>query len=282
MFDLPIVDTHVHLWDLGHLTYPWLDNCPAINKTYLLDDYYAAYGPLNIAKMVFLQCDPLPEQNVDEVDWVTSLSQQDPRLCGIVSGGQLEQGDGVRPYLETLAQNPLMRGIRRLLHVEQDSYFCLQPHFIRGVQLLPEYNFSFDLCCTAAQLPNGVELVRQCPDVPVVLDHIGNPKIKDGDFDTWAANMSAIAELPNAWCKISGVVTGASENWTIEEIRPWVEHALTVFGFDRVMYGGDWPVVTLAAEYTQWVEALAEIVEGCSPDEKRKLFHDNAEKFYRL
>src|SRR5688500_20408549 len=123
MIDLPIVDTHVHLWDKDHLKYPWLDNVPAIDRTYLLDDYYAAYGPLNIDKMVFLQCDPLPEQNLAEVEWVTSLSRQDTRIAGIVAGGQLEQGEGVRPYLETLARNDLMRGIRRLLHIEQANYF---------------------------------------------------------------------------------------------------------------------------------------------------------------
>jgi len=283
MIPFPIVDTHVHLWDPGHLRYPWLDGNALLNKPYLLEEYKRACGPVQVEKMVFLQCECDFAQFQQEADWVTSLAQQDPRLQGIVPWAPLEKGDAARPALEKLAQNPLIKGVRRIIQFEPDIEFCLQPDFVKGVQALADYNFSFDICIFHPQLANTIKLVEQCPNVKFILDHIGKPDIKQHLLDPWRQEMQTLAGLPNVWCKVSGLVTEADhEHWTEDDLKPYIDHVIQAFGFDRVMYGGDWPVAYQATEYPRWVETLAWAVSGCSEAELHKLFHDNAIEFYKL
>lgn len=283
MIPFPIVDTHVHLWDPDHLRYPWLDGNALLNKPYLLEDYKRACGPVQVEKMVFLQCECDFAQFQQEADWVTSLAQQDPRLQGIVPWAPLETGDAARPALEKLAQNPLIKGVRRIIQFEPDIEFCLQPDFVKGVQALADYNFSFDICIFHPQLANTIKLVKQCPNVKFILDHIGKPDIKQHLLDPWRQEIQTLASLPNVWCKVSGLVTEADhEHWTEDDLKPYIDHVVSAFGFDRVIYGGDWPVAYQATEYPRWVETLAWAVSGCSEAELRKLFHDNAIAFYKL
>ncbi|MCB0083174.1 MAG: amidohydrolase family protein [Caldilineaceae bacterium] len=283
MINFPIVDTHLHLWDPGYLRYPWLDEIPLLNRPHLLDDYNRATGPLQVEKMVFLQCEVDFAQFQEEADWVSGLAQTDPRIQGMVPWAPLEQGDGARAAVERLAANPLVKGIRRIIQFEDDIEFCLRPDFVRGVQMLADYNLRFDICINHTQLANTIKLVAQCPNVPFILDHIGKPDIKNQLFEPWRQEIEQLAGFPNVWCKISGLVTEADHaNWTREDLKPYIDHVIESFGFDRVMYGGDWPVATQATTYPRWVETLEWAVQGCSSEELHKLFHDNAISFYRL
>jgi L-fuconolactonase len=284
MVDFPIVDTHLHLWDPKYLRYPWLDAIALLNKPYLLADYRRACGPVQVEKMVFLQCEVEFSQFQEEADWVTLLAQkEDARIAGLVPWAPLELGDGARPALEKLAANPLVKGIRRIIQFEPDPQFCLRPDFVRGVQALPAYGLHFEICIDYTQFANTIKLVQQCPNVTFILDHIGKPNIKDHVLEPWKQEMVLLAELPNVWCKMSGLVTEADhKHWTREDLRPYIDHVLDTFGFDRTMYGGDWPVAYQAAEYPRWVETLAWAVAGCTDAEQRKLFRENALKFYRL
>lgn len=283
MIDFPIVDTHLHLWDPKRLRYPWIDNIPLLNKPYLLEDYKKACGPVQVEKMVFLQCECVREQFLQEVEWVTELSRQDPRIQGIVPWAPLEKGEAARPDIERLAQNRLVKGVRRIIQFEPDPEFCLRPDFVKGVRMLADYGLSFDICISHGQMVNTVRLVRQCPGVRFILDHIGKPDIKNRALDPWRAEVRTLSEMPNVWCKVSGMVTEADhQTWTREDLRPYIDHVIACFGFDRAAYGGDWPVSCQAAEYPRWVETLAWAVEGASGAERRKLFHDNAVAFYRL
>jgi L-fuconolactonase len=125
--------------------------------------------------------------------------------------------------------------------------------------------------------------VRQCPDIAFVLDHIGKPDIKHQLLEPWAKELTTLSEFSNVCCKISGVITEADhEHWSKEDLKPYLDHVIQCFGFDRVLYGGDWPVVTLAGEYRQWVEALDWVLQGCSRAELQKLFHDNALRIYKI
>lgn len=283
MIDLPIVDTHLHVWDPQKLSYPWLADIPLLKKPCLPEDYERACGPVRVEKMVFVQAECDFAQYGQEVDWVTALAEQDPRIEGIVAWAPLEKGEAARRELQALAANPLLRGIRRIIQYEPDPEFCLQPDFVKGVRMLPEFNMSFDICIAHHHMENTIRFVRQCPAVQFILDHVGKPDIKNRVLDPWRRHVEALAAMPNVWCKMSGLVTEADhENWTREDLKPYIDHVLECFGFDRVMYGGDWPVVCLATEYPRWVETLRWAVEGCSPSERRKLFHDNAVIFYRL
>ncbi len=283
MLDIPIVDSHLHVWDTRRLSYPWLTDIPRLNSPYLPEHFHEARGPVRVEKVVFVQAECDFTQYREEVDWVTSLAQRDRRIAAIVSWAALEKGHAVRTALELLAANPLVRGVRRIIQFEPDPEFCLQPEFISGVQMLPEFEMSFDICIAHHQLPNTIRLVRQCPDVRFVLDHIGKPDIKRRQLDPWRSDLKSLAVMENVWCKISGLATEADHNrWTNGDLKPYIDHVLECFGFDRVMFGGDWPVALLATDYPRWVETLQSAVEGCSDHERRQLFHDNAVVFYGL
>lgn len=283
MPNFPIVDTHLHLWNPSYLRYPWLDGNDLLNRPYLLEDYRRHTGPVEVEKMVFLQCEVEPSQHLAEAAWVTELAGQDPRIQGIVPWAPLELGDGARSSLETLAQNPLIKGVRRIIQFEPDPEFCLRPDFVRGVQILPEYGFSFDICIHHPQMANTIKLVEQCPNVQFILDHIGKPDIKGQVMEPWAQELRTLASFPNVWCKMSGLVTEADHQaWTPADLQPYIEHVLDCFGFDRTMYGGDWPVAYQATEYPRWVATLEAAVRGASEADLRKLFRDNAIAFYRL
>ena len=149
----------------------------------------------------------------------------------------------VHEELVALAQFPLVKGVRRNLQSETDANFCLRPDFIAGVHALAEFDFSFDLCVAHYQLPAVTELVRCCPEVCFILDHCGKPAIREQIFEPWAGQMILLAALPNVACKISGLLTEANlANWKASEVQPYVRHAIHCFGFNRVLFGGDWPV----------------------------------------
>ena len=282
MEKFPIVDTHVHLWHPEQLRYPWLTEVPALNRPYLLKDYIAAYGALEIESIVFVQCDTHPDDGLKEPAWVTSLAAVEPRIQGIVAWAPLEEGARVAAFVEKLAENRLVKGIRRLIQSESVD-FCVQPDFVSGVKVLSRYGLSFDICIFHPQLANAIRLVEQCPHVQFILDHIGKPDIKNQLFDPWKQEIKTLAGFPNVHCKISGLVTEADfEKWTPADLQPYIEHVINCFGFDRVIYGSDWPVSTQASDYPRWVQTLKDAVSGCSSEALRNLFRDNAIRFYRL
>ena len=283
MPNFPVVDTHLHIWDLGRIHYPWLANVPLLNKNHLIEDFTRACGSVAVSKMVFLQCECSPAQYEDELAWVTEVAAIDPRIRGIVPWAPLEKGSAVENELARLSSNPLVKGIRRIIQFEPDPDFCLRPDFVLGVQLLPSHGLTFDLCINHTQLPSTLRLVRQCPEVRFVMDHIAKPDIKSGRLDPWREHMRALAHFTNVCCKISGLVTEADhQQWKPADLQPYLDHVIECFGFDRVMFGGDWPVATQATDYPRWVTTLDAALEGCSPDELHRLYVRNAEGFYRI
>ncbi|MBV9791260.1 MAG: amidohydrolase family protein, partial [Chloroflexi bacterium] len=175
------------------------------------------------------------------------------------------------------------KGVRRNLQSEPDLTFCLQPDFLAGVRMLPQFGLSFDLCIVHQQLPAIIRLVEACPKTSFVLDHIAKPAITTGALDPWREHIRQLAMLPNIVCKISGLVTEADhQRWTSDNLRPYVAHILDQFGEDRVLFGSDWPVALLAASYTRWVETLDALTQHLTPAARRKLWAENARRIYRL
>jgi len=282
MPNFPIVDTHLHLWDTEQFHYAWLQNFPTINRPLLLPDFNAACATVAVDTMVFVQCDTHFSQGMDETRWVASLASEDKRIQGIVAFAPLEQGHEVRSYLEELCRIPLVKGVRRLIQSE-DLEFCLSPDFLQGLQLLPEFDLSFDICIYHPQMANIIKMVQKCPQVRFMLDHFGKPDIKNQLLEPWKTEIRELAAFPNVYCKVSGLVTEADhQNWTKEDLQPYIAHVIECFGWERVVYGSDWPVSKLATEYPDWVEALEWTVQGCTESQRRKLFRENALRFYRL
>jgi L-fuconolactonase len=283
MPDFPIIDSHVHLADPTRFGYGWTKNAPSLNRRVVVDDLMKAAGAVKIDKLVFVEVDVDLPQHIDEAQWVDDMASVDPRIGGMVAALPLERGKAVTADLDRLRRNKVLRGIRRLIQNQADPDFCVQPNFIEGLRLLARHDLVFDICIFHHHLPNAIKMVRQCPEVRFVLDHIGKPGIKAGLTEPWRRHMKELAALPNVTCKISGVSTEADhQSWTREQLKPYIAHAIDSFGFDRSMYGGDWHVMELAGTYPQWIEVVDWVIQGASADEKRKLYRDTAIKTYRL
>ena len=291
---LPLVDTHQHLWDLDAFRLPWLEGAPKIlRRSYSLHDYQLATEGLNLAKAVYMEVNVAPEQQQKEADWITQVCRDssNPTVAAVVSG---------RPSAETFARyarqfrdSPYIKGIRRVLHdPDVPRGTCLGPTFVASMHLLAELNLSFDLCMRPGELSDAERLVRQCPDTRFILDHCGNadPRAFLASTDqppahnpeAWRRDIGRLARCENLVCKISGIVARAPRDWRPEMLAPIVNHCLDEFGPERVMFGGDWPVCRLGAEYRGWVAALREIVASRPRAMQRQLFHDNAVRFYGL
>jgi predicted TIM-barrel fold metal-dependent hydrolase len=187
-----------------------------------------------------------------------------------------------RFYLDKIAGHPKLKGIRRVLHTQPDEV-GQGTNFLRNVAALSDYGLSFDICVLARQLPIAIKLVSKCPDVVFILDHCGVPQVKERNLDPWRSQIAEMAKFTNVVCKISGLVAYADpRRWTAEDLRPFVEHVIANFGWERVLFGSDWPVCTLSASYQQWVAALQAITHGAGQANQKKLLHDNAVRVYRL
>ena len=195
--------------------------------------------------------------------------------------GRPEKED-FRAYLDKIAGHPKLKGIRRVLHTQPDDVGQGRT-FIQNIGSLEGYGLSFDLCVLAHQLPIAINLVAMCPGVTFILDHCGVPQVKEGILDPWRSHIAEIAQFPNVYCKVSGLVAYADPaRWNEEDLRPYVEQVISCFGWDRVFFGSDWPVCTLSASYKRWVETLQSLTRNAGDANQQTLFHDNAIRVYRL
>jgi L-fuconolactonase len=283
MPDFPIVDAHVHLYDIERFTYGWLDSVPKLKRTHGLAEFDAARANVGVDRIVFAEVAIDPGLHIEEAAFVQSLAERDARLCASVAHAPLEKGAAVEVDLVTLAKFPTVKGIRRLIETERNPAFCLEPCFLSGLRLLPKFGFTFDICVKHWGLVYALELVRRCPDVAFVLDHIGKPDIKNGLREPWFGQIRALAGLPNIVCKISGVITEADhQHWKRQDVEPYIAHAIECFGFDRIMYGSDWTVSNLTHAYPIFVEILDEILTGCTEADLRRFYRSTATRVYRL
>jgi len=280
---MKIVDTHQHLWDLEKLPYSWTARSEKFNRSFRLEDYYEATEGIDIIKTVHVEADIDETHILDETRYILSLAERDDNpITGVVAGCRPEY-DGFREYIEQIAGHPNLKGVRRILHVVPDEVSTTTT-FAENIRSLEEFGLSFDICVLARQLPLAIDLVRQCPNVSFILDHCGNPDIKNGEIESWRAGLKEIASYPNVLaCKISGIVVNTDiENWIVEDLRPAVDSVIEIFGWDRVMFGSDWPVCTQAASFKQWFDTLTVLTLNASEENRQKLFRKNAERVYRL
>ncbi len=278
-----IVDSHVHLWNHAHLRYPWLDELPTLNRAFLPADFLSASAKANVTKIIFVECGCEPSQSLAEVEWISALATTEPRLKGIVAHAALEKGTAAAGELGKLATHPLVKGVRRNLQGERSAGFCLQPEFVAGIKLLAGFHFTFDACVRHEQLCDLAELAQRVPEVNFVLNHFGKPDVRNRKFQSWATDLKNISALPNMTCKISGLATEADWNsWQPSDLKMYFDQALECFGFDRLLFGGDWPVATLATHYQRWIETVQELFAFAMEGERTKFFQTNAERIYRV
>lgn len=277
-----IIDTHLHLIDRSALRYPWLAGVPALNRDFSYEDYATEAQRVGVERVLHMEVDVDPADIEAETARVEGLSRQPgSMLAGVIASCRPEEGD-FAAYLERQRANPFVKGFRRVLHVAPDE-LSEGAVFRDSIKRLGGTGLTFDLVVLPHQIPKAIVLADLAPDVTFVLDHCGVPDIKGNREHPWREHMSEIARRPNVMAKISGVVAYADAgSWTVETLRPYVEHTINSFGWDRVVWGSDWPVCTLGGGLSTWVAASHALLSGCSIDERDRLLSGNARKLWRL
>ncbi|WP_454716590.1 amidohydrolase family protein [Caulobacter segnis] len=283
-----MIDAHLHLWDPAKLDYDWLRHVPTIAGRQGPEQWAARSA--GVRRAVFVQADCAPDQALAEVDWVASQTHADLEILGIVAFAPLEQGEAVGEHLDALRQRPLVRGVRRSVQNEPDD-FITDPRHLDGLVAAAERGLTIDVCARDHQLPLVLEMLSElferAPQARVVLDHLGKPDIAAHGGDIrgadWAINLRFLAAFPNVFAKLSGLTT--QDHWTQgrdETLVPYVRHALSCFGPDRLMFGGDWPVVDLAGGYARWLTLLETITTALPARDRRRIEAGTATDFYAL
>jgi predicted TIM-barrel fold metal-dependent hydrolase len=286
-----VIDTHQHLWNLKELRLPWVSDLKGkpkdiLNRDYLLSDYAEATRGLNVTRTVYMEVDVAEEDQVKEAEFVTRVCAggKSHMVAAVISGRPAS--DGFKDYLDRFKGNKFIKGLRQVLHTPATPpKFCLEEKFVQGVRLLGERGLSFDLCLRNDQIDYAAELIDRCPDTRFILDHCGNPHNGTLDLAGWRTALAKVANAKNriVLCKVSGLygnVTAAE--WPAEKLAPIVREVIDRFGWDRVLFAGDWPVVNLGASFKTWLETVKQIVRSDRAEDQKKLFHDNAVKFYGL
>lgn len=272
-----ILDTHLHLIYPDRFDYPWLAGKPALNRPWSLEAYFAEAVPLGIDAALHMEVDVAEPDMMAESEYVITL----PGIIGAIAACRPEQMNFV-DQIERLSEHAHIKGVRRILHEVPDD-LSQSDLFIENIRHLPDYDLSFDLCLRADQLHLGVDLVQRAPDVTFILDHCGNPDIAGLGLDPWRASLRDIARHPNVVGKVSGLVNHCAPGWTAATLKPYVEHMIDCFGWDRVVWGSDHPVATTTGgSLTDWVNATREIIGGASEDEQARLLHRNAQRIYKV
>lgn len=278
---MKIIDTHLHLWNINRISYPWLDEVPAIKKTFLIEDYQQAAKDFEITNMVFVQCDCVAEQSLEEISFVREQAAKDARIKGMVAFAPIEKGKAAADYLDEITKDNFVKSIRRMTGNEPG--LTLTQNFIDGTKLLSDYNLNCDICIKPHQAEEYINYIKQCPETFFVLDHLGKPDIAHNKLEEFKKNIGAFAALPNVIAKVSGLITEADwQNWNTETLKPYIIAAIDAFGFDRLIYGGDWPVALLAGSYSEWLKSLLEILQDYKDEDVNKMLYSKAIKFYKL
>jgi len=275
-----LFDTHLHLVDRKRLNYPWLADVPALNRDWTFADYCQTACRLGITDVLHMEVD-VAEADIDaETAMVAELMAQPESLMrGGISAARPE-GEGFAAWLDRV-DTRVIKGLRRVLHVMPDG-LSQSELFRRNIAALGRKGLPFDICTAARQLPLATALADACPDTIFVLDHCGVPDIAGGAFDTWAADISDLAKRPHVNAKISGISAYARPDWTLETLRPWAEHVIASFGWDRVVWGSDSPVCTLNSNLDQWVAVTRALLEGASATESAQFMHGNARRLWNV
>jgi predicted TIM-barrel fold metal-dependent hydrolase len=284
-----VIDPHHHLWDLTRYRYPWLEARPD-SSNYLVEDFRADTRNQDLVKSVHLQAEIEPSQALAETEWLQGIADAHGIPNGIVAWAPLQEGAAVEAVLDQHARHRNFRGIRQLLNWDPDPArsqsdrpdYLSDDSWRAGYALLRKYGASYDLQVFPFQMADAARLAGDYPDIPMIVNHTGMPRDRDpAGLQVWRQGMRQLAERPNVSVKISGL--GMSEpSWTADSIRPLVLETIDIFGKDRSMFASNFPVDKAFSSYDVLYDAFKSITARFSDSERRALFHDNAERIYRI
>jgi len=274
------IDAHHHLWNFDPVEYDWIDDSMAVlKKDFLIKELEKTLHLNGFSSSIAVQA----RQSMDETLWLLKLADKTDLIKGVVGWIDLKS-DTLAQQLDELAEHKKLVGFRHVIQGENDPAFMQNPDFIRGLKMLADRGYRYDLLIFSHQLPAAAEMLAQIPNLHVVIDHIAKPDIKSrSDFDTWQQNMAVLAHNAKCYCKLSGMVTEADWlNWHSDDFHPFMQTVLDLFGQDRIMFGSDWPVCLVAADYDQVKSLVLDFINVQAPDAKELILGQNAHKFYQL
>ena len=283
------IDTHLHLLYPQRLQYDWTQSIPALNQSFSIEQYQPLARSLGITQALHMEVDVLPEQINEETQLIGELKQQpNSILVGAISSCRPEHKN-IEPFIEAALNNPLVHGFRRVLHVVHDDVSTTDV-FQSNVRALTQQGHPFDLCVLPAQLHLADALAQACPKTQFVLDHCGVPAVASKVMEPWKTQIAQLARQPNVACKVSGLIAyGDPSRWPegdvqviAQDLRPYVEHVIDCFGWDRVVWGRDFPVCNLTKDLTTWKAVTDRLLQGCSEAEWDALAFVNARRIYRI
>ena len=272
------IDAHQHFWSLARGDYGWLtpDLAP-IYRDFLPEDLSPLLEKTGIEGTVLVQAAP----TVAETDFMLALAAKHSAIKGVVGWVDFEAPDAAA-QIAARASNPALVGLRPMIQDIADPDWMLKDGLTPAFEALTAHNLTFDALTLPQHLKNLYQLLTCHPEMRVVIDHASKPLIRDGLIDGWAEDMTALARDTSAFCKLSGMVTEANSDWSTDTLRPYVEHLLGTFGPDRLIWGSDWPVCTLASTYERWITTTTELLDGLSASEQKAIWGGNATRAYNL
>ncbi len=272
------IDAHQHFWRFDPARDAWITaDMGVLQRDYLPADLAPQLAAAGIDGCVAVQAD----QSVEETDFLLGLAAEHAFIRGVVGWVDLRAADITRALAEW-SGNARLKGFRHIAQAEPDD-FLVRDDVVRGIQTIGRHGYTYDILIYPAQLAAAAQLAARCPNVRLVLDHCAKPPVASGAHSEWEAGLRALARHDNVWCKLSGLVTEARwANWTEAELTPYMDVALEAFGADRLMFGSDWPVCRLAAEYQRVVDSVAHWADRLTSAERARIFGGTAIAVYQL
>jgi len=275
----PRIDAHQHFWRYDPAEYEWIDDAmAALKRDCLPDEAKREMASAGIDACVAVQA----RQTLDETRALLALADATPAIAGVVGWIDLQAADA-RLQLELFADHQKLVGIRHIVQSEPDDRFMLRPAFCRGIALLEEFGLAYDILVYSRHLSAAAELAERFPRQRFVLDHLGKPDIRHGELCAWEKSLRVLADCSNVSAKLSGLVTEADwHTWSARDIRPYLDVAFDFFGADRLMIGSDWPVCTVAGDYTRVMALVSGYLADRPAQERDAVLGGNAQRFYNL
>ncbi|MGH9344957.1 MAG: amidohydrolase family protein [Terriglobia bacterium] len=274
------IDSHQHYWKVERGDYHWMTPAvPVLYRDYLPADLRPCLLRHNIQKTVLVQA----AQTVAETDFLLDLAAHDDSIAGVVGWLDMKAPDFSAQF-ELYSKKPKFIGLRPMLQDIPDDRWILRPKVLAALEVVAASDFPFEFLTYPRHLPFVLKALESVPRLRAVIDHISKPEIRSGKLEPWQSSIAQLARHPNLYCKLSGMITEADHRcWSLDDLRPYVEHVVGCFGFDRVMFGSDWPVCLCAGSYDQVIGALQKILSlRLNEENERKLFGENAARFYKL
>jgi L-fuconolactonase len=274
-----IVDSHQHFLDVNRFKYYWVrPDKPILQRSYLPNDLEPLLRANGVRQTIVVQAHP----SVEEAEWLLALADAHPFIAGIVPWVDLTASN-IKTLLDRYVKIPKVRSVRYTLVEDMPADTLLRKDVLNGLESVARSGLPYDLLLRWHHLPSVPVALRRVPGLKTVVEHIAKPDIATRRMQPWADGIAAVAEFPDVYCKLSGLVTEADHaRWTADDLRPYVQHVVKCFGFERIMWGSDWPVCLLAASYDRVLSSTLEAIGTMTVEQRTRFLRSNASRFYGL